>query len=903
MTRDGQDTGAGQLLAAALDYARRGWPVFPCSPSQTKGESKQPLTPKSSPGKKDGGLYLATTDEAQVRAWWERFPKALIGMPTGVRAGVFVVDLDPRKFSADDMLESLAGFCGGVLPPCPVVRTQSGGLHLWFAYPDMPESERLGNRAGLFAKIDDIDVTIAEHVDIRGEGGYVIVPPSIMVDGAAYSWEQAPEGDPVCKAPARLLDVILRRGEFARGQAPAAQAMGFEADDAVRKYALSALDAEARALAAAAAGSRNQHAAESSFKIGQLVGAGALSRSMAIAALTDAALSWGIPSNDKALGPTGTIARSIDAGAAQPRDLSDIRRKAEERARRYGAHDRRPEAPFPEHPHGPAAPDDDGGGDEPPEDGVAILGDGTDWEAIKACAQLEQNDTDNGQRLLIHFGDQIIHVRDLGWAAWSDSHFELKGGSEAVERLAQKAAKLIALEGGFLQVSDRDRKLISDLDQLLKLPKDGLSKDQEAAMAAGTEARDRLAKRKSDRRKFSISCGNSSRLSGMIGRALAHCTVAQDQLDADPQAINLINGVIDVRRIADLECPDPDVTRFTAEIVFTPTHDPKRLMSKRMEVRYDPAAKCPQWLAALERFQPNPEMRRYLQKLHGYCLMGLTGEQSLWFNYGGGSNWKSTFIRVIATLMGSYATAIPFASLVNEQTRGGNQASPDIALLPRMRMAHASEPPKDQRWDEAVMKRLTGGEMMQARGLYQAFFEFRPTHKLVVAGNDKPPVSGVDHGTWRRMKLLPWTVTISEDEKRDMDDVVAEYLAEGSGILNWLLEGIRFYFEEGLKPPELVREATREYRDENDPVGPFMAACVRHLPGGSVTAREMYEAFCQYTEANGGKPISEHRFGRLLPQKGLKKTDERIRRYLDVELHDVPRPSRSPGDDWHNRDG
>lgn len=892
------------MLAAALAYARKGVPVFPCSPSTAKGKAKQPLVPKeSTPGAKDGGLYLATTEEARIRAWWERWPKALIAMPTGRRAGVFVLDLDAKDHPADDMLAAVARWCGGVLPPCPVVRTQSGGLHLWYAYPDLPEGAKLGNRAGLFGKVEGVDPVIAAHVDVRGEGGYVIVPPSVMADGKRYDWEQEPDDDPPPAAPETLLDLILRRGAFGRGgerTAAGAASRPVTADDAVRRYALAALDAEARDVAAAPKGGRNSRLNEAAFALGQLVGAGALSEAVVRAALEEAAARCGLADDDGRKSVRDTIGSGLTNGLAKPRDLSEIARKARDRAARRSGGSWREDAPWPDDP-GPAAPDGGGrgGGRGSPPSGGGPAGDEPDWDAIEGCARLEQNDTGNGQRLLRHFGGRIIHVRALGWFSWSGTHFEQKGGSEAVERFAQATARLIGLEGPFIGPTDVDRALIEAAEPLKEMAREQLSERERAQLKAGIDAEERLAKRRADRRKFAISCGNSNRLTGMVARALAHCTIAQDELDADPLAINVVNGVIDIARVVDLDCPDPDVTRFTAEVRFSEGHDPKRLMSKRMEVDYVPGAECPKWRGFMERFQPREEMRRYLQKLHGYCLLALTAEQALWFNYGGGANGKSTFIRTLATLMGGYATQIPFASLVNEQSRAGNQASPDIALLPRMRMVYASEPPKDVRWDEATVKHLTGGDKMQARGLYQSFFEFRPTHKLIVSGNDKPPISGVDHGTWRRMRLVPWTETISDDDKRDMDDVVAEFLEEGPGILNWLLDGLKGYFDEGLRPPDAVLQATREYHDENDPVGPFLRACVVSDPGGSVTAREMYEAYCNWAEANGMKPIYEARFGRLLPQKGLRKTDERIRRYLDVKLHDVPAaPSRSPHDLW-----
>jgi putative DNA primase/helicase len=189
------------------------------------------------------------------------------------------------------------------------------------------------------------------------------------------------------------------------------------------------------------------------------------------------------------------------------------------------------------------------------------------------------------------------------------------------------------------------------------------------------------------------------------------------------------------------------------------------------------------------------------------------------------------------------------------------------------------------------VKQLTGGEPMLARGLFQGFIEFSPIFKLAVFGNEKPRVDGVDHGIWRRLRVVPWLVTIADNEARDLADVVAEMLEEGPGILNWLLEGLKLYLAEGLRPPEAVVEATKEYRNENDPVGPFLSSHVTQVEPAeneAVTARDLYQAYLAWGEANGVKPISETRFGKLMPQKGLKRTDERVRRYLDIRLHDVP---------------
>jgi putative DNA primase/helicase len=173
------------MLEAALAYASAGWPVFPCNPTQGKG-GKRPLVAgadKDEQGNaipKTGGLWRASTDEAQIRAWWGKYPKALIGVPTGARIGLFVVDLDPRSGECVDEVRARLEDAVGPLPETPISVTQSGGWHLWFKNPIGEELPK--NSA---ARIPG--------VDWRGEGGYVIVPPSAMSDGKAYSWLVAPQ--------------------------------------------------------------------------------------------------------------------------------------------------------------------------------------------------------------------------------------------------------------------------------------------------------------------------------------------------------------------------------------------------------------------------------------------------------------------------------------------------------------------------------------------------------------------------------------------------------------------------------------------------------------------------------------------------------------------------------------
>lgn len=347
------------ILAAALDYAARGWPVFPCHPKE-----KRPLVPKeSAPGAKDGGLYLATTDAEQIRAWWRKWPKAMIGIPTGPRTGnVLDLDLgDPQVISGADYLARLGYHVGGI-PNTAIVETGSGGYHLWFAAdPAAPVANGANVVPALY--IAPAEGAVAStgkaakgaQIDIRGEGGYVIVPPSVRLDGRSYAW--CPEPWDGLAEPTEALRRILTKEEVrdakaaaesaARGKwAPRPRPSGDEpirlersgdpARDAILRYAESALDRELTAVASAAPGTRNPTLNTAAFKLAQLVAAGALGEAQVRSALENAAHQSGLAADDGARSVIETINSGFAAGIGKPRDLSEIGNKARRAAERRG---------------------------------------------------------------------------------------------------------------------------------------------------------------------------------------------------------------------------------------------------------------------------------------------------------------------------------------------------------------------------------------------------------------------------------------------------------------------------------------------------------------------------------------------------------------------------------------
>ena len=171
------------------------------------------------------------------------------------------------------------------------------------------------------------------------------------------------------------------------------------------------------------------------------------------------------------------------------------------------------------------------------------------------------------------------------------------------------------------------------------------------------------------------------------------------------------------------------------------------------------------------------------------------------------------------------------------------------------------------------MKSLTGGDTVTARFMKKDFFSFHPTFKLWLATNHKPRIRGTDYAIWRRIKLIPFTLTIPDEEQ---DPTLGETLkAEAPGILRWCVEGCLAWQHEGLAEPYPVLQATATYRQEQDVLGAFLAERCIFEPNAWASAKELFEEYKTWCESGGEKAILNKReFGLALKERGLQ--DRRI---------------------------
>jgi putative DNA primase/helicase len=305
------------------------------------------------------------------------------------------------------------------------------------------------------------------------------------------------------------------------------------------------------------------------------------------------------------------------------------------------------------------------------------------------------------------------------------------------------------------------------------------------------------------------------------------------------------------------------------------------LITRLIPIDYDEHATCPLWMSFLERVTGSDvELMGFLQKAIGYSLTGSTREQCLFILYGLGANGKTTFLNILLSLLADYGKQTRTETLL---VKRGDQIPNDVARLAGARFVSAVETESGRRLAEGLVKQMTGGDRMTARFLHHEFFEFQPTFKLWLAVNHKPRITGSDHAIWRRIRLIPFTVTIPGAE-RDPD--LTEKLKEAlPGVLAWAVAGCLAWQAEGLKAPEAITAATKEYRDESDVIENFIHERCKTGPDCEVSKAGLYEAYAEWCQKSGERPVSKKELGTRLTEKGV--SDDRNRKsrfWREIEL-------------------
>ena len=282
------------------------------------------------------------------------------------------------------------------------------------------------------------------------------------------------------------------------------------------------------------------------------------------------------------------------------------------------------------------------------------------------------------------------------------------------------------------------------------------------------------------------------------------------------------------------------------------------------------ANKATRWLVFLnEVFGDDSELIAWFKMWCGYLLTGSTREQCFVFLYGFGSNGKGVLTKIINTILGDYSTTVGSETFTDTKRQAG-AASPDIAKLCRARLVLSTETNEGVALSEALVKTITGEDMLSARFLNKEEFEFMPQFKVMMSGNHKPVIRGTDNGIWRRVKLLPFTRVFEEKEK-DVT-LTATLLTEAPHILAWMIDGCLEWQKIGLsKTPKIISDATAEYRAEQDILGLWLDEECETGAEHSQDNASLYLNYKLWCEKNSNKPASNKTFSQRLNERGFDK--------------------------------
>lgn len=350
--------------------------------------------------------------------------------------------------------------------------------------------------------------------------------------------------------------------------------------------------------------------------------------------------------------------------------------------------------------------------------------------------------------------------------------------------------------------------------------------------------------------EWALKSESKTRLDAMVALARSEPEIAvePEELDSDPWLLNCSNGTLDLRTLQ------------------LRKHTPDDLITKLVNVDYDFMAECPTWDTFLTTvFGNDTDLIQFVQRAVGYSITGVIREHLLFFAFGGGANGKSTFIETIAELFGEFTARLRTEALM---TRSQSAIPADIATLAGARLCISDENDAGQRWAENTVKQLTGGDRITARFMRQNFFSFDPTHHVWTVGNHKPDVGGVDEGIWRRMRLIPFDVTIPESER---DTGLRDKLrAELPGILTWAVAGCANWQREGVGWCAKVLDATMQYRSQMDIIADFSASALDMDANARISCDDLYGLYTDYMERHGERAIKTQRqLGSILRDRGF----------------------------------
>jgi putative DNA primase/helicase len=330
-------------------------------------------------------------------------------------------------------------------------------------------------------------------------------------------------------------------------------------------------------------------------------------------------------------------------------------------------------------------------------------------------------------------------------------------------------------------------------------------------------------------------------------------TISTGELDRKATLLTFQNGTLDL---------------LTGQLR---TPDPAHLVTKQLPFAYDPAARAPKFDGFLRRVVPDPEVREFLQRVFGRTLMWMNERRPVIILSGSGANGKSTLLNAIRSVLGPYVTEADVVTFVEKNST--DKISNDLARMASSRAVFVRELPEGRALDESFVKALTGGDRVQARFLFQEYFEFEPGFLVFLSTNFHPRFTN-NPAMVDRVRVVPFHVTLREDERDPR--LGAKLSAEKPGVFNWLFAGLKSWRApvagSGFTAPAAVRLFTESVAEEALDIQAFFTECLRQMSpdsGRYLASGRVYAVYSAWAKKHGiARPLSDERFGRAMSEAG-----------------------------------
>lgn len=355
-------------------------------------------------------------------------------------------------------------------------------------------------------------------------------------------------------------------------------------------------------------------------------------------------------------------------------------------------------------------------------------------------------------------------------------------------------------------------------------------------LAEAKDITDKDQRRAIVQHSFRSESAKSLRAMVSLAQSEAGVPVLLSELDANPYALNCANGTLNLR---------------TGQLA---NHRPADLITKSTALVYDPAATSELWTQVVHGATGgDPELEAYLQRFVGYALIGEPLERVFGFLYGPPGTSKSTIIDALHAALGDYAHAAGFETWLQQSNVGGNRG--DLVRLAGARLVTSVEVQNGARWDEALIKRVTGGDEIVAAAKFEGEVSFRATFTILLAANDAPSAREDDAGLWVRMRRIPLSAQVPVDKQDPLLKTKLREPQHAAAVLAWAVAGCLAYQRQGLSSCKAVEDSTAAYRSENDHFSEFLADCCTFEAGARVTRKALRERYEEWAKETGRRKL------------------------------------------------